>query len=124
MLRDVESLELDVVRFGATLQLINLKLQSPLIDRIKESQASDLRLQKLCEKIEASREMEVSIHPYGSHRYRGKLCVPHGKGKEDLLSKTHSSKVLNTPKGYKNVQRFEAALLVTKDEEGRYSICF
>lgn len=62
ILKDMEALKLEMVLHRVTSHLINLQLQSPLINIIKKSQVSYPRLQKLREKIEAGKETGVSVY--------------------------------------------------------------
>lgn len=92
ILNDMDGFELEVPLSKVTSQLMTLQLQSSLIDKIKKSQVSNLRLEKLREMVETSRETGVSIYLDGSLCYRGQVYVPHGKIREDILFEAYSSK--------------------------------
>ena len=58
---------------------MTLVTQLSLIEKIKEVQKEDLKLQKIREEVEAGPRQDIVIHADGSFQFGSRLCVPSGK---------------------------------------------
>ncbi|XP_042449022.1 uncharacterized protein LOC122033943 [Zingiber officinale] len=84
---------------------------SPIVERIKEAQATDQHLQFLCSRITPEQQTEFSYDGNGILYFRGRLCVLELPSlKEDLLQEAHRSRFAIHPGGTlsptKGVKRF------------------
>lgn len=113
----MESLDLDVALSGITAQLIALQGQLPLVDRIRQVQTDTLRMQQFRKMVEIDHRTYILIHPDGSLRLDGKLCVPEDNIKEKVLKETQIE-VHDTSRQHKDVHGFASAFLVDRNEQG------
>ena len=60
-------------------RLMTLVTQLSLIDKIKEVQKEDPKLQKIREEVKTRLRQDIVIHADGSLRFGSRLCVPSGK---------------------------------------------
>ena len=75
--RDMERLSLEIIKEG-TLEgmLSNMSIQPTVFEEIKESQAGDVKLERIKEKIQQGKAVDFKIHEDGSLRYKGRWWVP------------------------------------------------
>ncbi|XP_042456745.1 uncharacterized protein LOC122041199 [Zingiber officinale] len=103
--------ELGLVEQGQTERgiLLSMVAQSPIVERIKEAQATDQHLQFLCSRITPEQQTGFSCDGNGILYFRGRLCVPELPSlKEDLLQEAHRSKFAIYPGGtcmYRDLRR-------------------
>ena len=64
---------------GKSDQLLTFQIQPTLIDKIKEAQKEDPRLQKFRAQVEAELRTDVCIHSNGALYFGNRTCVPQGK---------------------------------------------
>jgi len=72
-------LDLEIILPGDIRRLITLVTQPSLIEKIKEVQKEDPKLQKIREEVEARLRQDIIIHADGSLRFESRLCVPSEK---------------------------------------------
>ncbi|XP_042423149.1 uncharacterized protein LOC122010720 [Zingiber officinale] len=103
--------ELGLVEQGQTERgiLLSMVAQSPIVERIKEAQATDQHLQFLCSRITSGQQTGFSRDGKGILYFRGRLCVPELPSlKEDLLQEAHRSRFAIHPGGtrmYRDLRR-------------------
>ena len=89
--------------------LLSMVAQSPMVERIKEAQATDQHLQLLCSKIIPGQQTGFSCDDSGILYFQGRLCVPEAPPvKEDLLQEAHRSRFAIHPGGtrmYRDLRR-------------------
>ncbi|KAJ6808834.1 uncharacterized protein M6B38_165845 [Iris pallida] len=86
----------------------NLQVQSSLIDRIKEAQQSDPKLQKIWKQTEAGLQTGIRKHPDGSLRFGDRLCVSSGDLRTKVMTEAHNSQYSIHPgstKMYKDLRQ-------------------
>ena len=74
--QEVRDMSIEVLLPGVTASLMNLQIQSTLIERIKAAQAGDPFLQKCRELAMAGLRPEFVVHEDGSLRFGSRICVP------------------------------------------------
>ncbi|XP_042410603.1 zinc finger and BTB domain-containing protein 11-like [Zingiber officinale] len=87
--------ELGLVEQGQTERgiLLSMVAQSPMVERIKEAQATDQHLQFFCSRIIPGQQTGFSCDGNGILYFQGRLCVPESSSlKEDLLQEAHRSR--------------------------------
>ena len=94
-------MNMEIILPGAGRQLMSLQLQSTLVDRIKATQFEDARYKKFKKQVESGEGTNLQIHEDGSLRFRGRLCVPKGDVRRELLEEAHSSVLSIHPGGTK-----------------------
>ena len=72
-------LDLEIILPGDIGRLMTLMTQPSLIEKIKEVQKEDPKLQKIREEVEAGLRQDIVINADGSLRFASRLCVPSGK---------------------------------------------
>ncbi|ONK61029.1 uncharacterized protein A4U43_C08F25350 [Asparagus officinalis] len=83
--QEVRDMSIEVLLPGVTASLMNLQIQSTLIERIKVAQAGDPFLQKYRELVVAGLQSEFVVHEDGSLRFGNRICVPGGDIREEIL---------------------------------------
>ncbi|XP_042409757.1 uncharacterized protein LOC121998771 [Zingiber officinale] len=103
--------ELGLVEQGQTERgiLLSMVAQSPIVEKIKEAQATDQHLQFLCSRISPEQQTGFSCDGNGTLYFRGRLCVPELPSlREDLLQEAHRSRFAIHPGGtrmYRDLRR-------------------
>ena len=92
---------LEVIFPESAEQCMSLQVVPSLIDRIKEGQAGDAKLQKFRAEVESGLRSNMVIHEDGSLRFGSRLCVPTGGIRQELLADAHSSPYSIHPGGTK-----------------------
>ena len=91
-MRDLESMGIEICRYGHNATLNALMIQPTLIDEIKSTQGDDPQLQEIRDRLKKTKETEFTIKKDGSLWFRDRLCVPDVKEiKEKILKEAHSS---------------------------------
>ena len=98
---EIIRLDLEIILPGDIRRLMTLATQPSLIEKIKEVQKEDPKLQKIREEVEARVRQEIVIHVDGSLRFGSRLCVQSGKVRRELLCEAHSSPYSVQPGGTK-----------------------
>lgn len=101
MIKDMRSLELEVVLPGDRHRCMAMQVQSTLVDRIKVSQAGYPKFQKLREQVDVGLRSDLMIHDDGSLCFGSRLCMPGGAIRQELMSEAHSSPYSIHPGGTK-----------------------
>jgi len=91
MQEEILRLDLEIILPGDIGRLMILVTQPSLIEKIKEVQKEDPKLQKNREEVEAKLRQNIVIHVDGSLQFGSRLCVPSGEVRRELLSEAHSS---------------------------------
>ncbi len=83
---------LEVVASSAPAILMTLWVQPTLLEKIKENQAVDEKLQKVRSDIEDGSTIDFSVDSEGVLKFRGQLCVPGDeKIRKEILQEAHQS---------------------------------
>jgi len=56
-----------------------MQIQLILLERIKEAQGGDPKLQEFSEQVEAGLRTDMQIYAYGTLHFGNRICVPKGK---------------------------------------------
>ncbi|XP_020245265.1 uncharacterized protein LOC109823398 [Asparagus officinalis] len=91
LLAEFWRMNMEIILPGVGRQLMSLHLHSTLVDRIKASQFEDARYKKFKKQVESRERTNLQMHEDGSLRFRGRLCVPKGDVRRELLEEAHSS---------------------------------
>ena len=78
-------------RTNASRQLITLQFQSTLLEKIKEAQSGDPKIQEFRNQVEAGLRTNMQIHGDGTLRFGDRICVPNGNVQQEVLSEAHNS---------------------------------
>jgi len=81
-----------------------MQFQSTLLERIKEAQGGDPKLQEFREQVEAGLRMDMQIHADRTLHFGNRICVPKGEVRQEVLSKSHSLAYSIHPGGTKMYQ--------------------
>ncbi|XP_042448839.1 uncharacterized protein LOC122033740 [Zingiber officinale] len=80
--------------------LVTMVAQSPIVERIKEAQATNQHLQFLRSRVTSGQQTEFTCDDSGILYFRGRLCVPESHPvQEDLLREAHRSRFAIHPGG-------------------------
>ncbi|XP_070055261.1 uncharacterized protein [Nicotiana tomentosiformis] len=124
---DIQSLAIRLVRLDISEPshiLACVVAQSSLHEWIKARQFDDPHLLVLKETVLYGGAKEVAIGEDGVLRLQGRLCVPNIDGlREKILDRGAQFSVFYSSRGYKDLSRPEAALLVAANEEGHSRVC-
>lgn len=83
LLEDMRRLVLEVVTSQVTARMVNLRLQSTMIETIKAAQLNETRILEI---------VDFYVDEEGMLRYNGRLCVPDQENlKKELLKEAHYS---------------------------------
>ncbi|XP_042396513.1 uncharacterized protein LOC121986624 [Zingiber officinale] len=89
--------------------LVTMVAQSPIVESIKEAQATDQHLQFLRSRVTSGQQTEFACDDSGILYFRGRLCVPESHPvQEDLLQEAHRSRFAIHPGGtrmYRDLKR-------------------
>ncbi|XP_042432553.1 uncharacterized protein LOC122019112 [Zingiber officinale] len=89
--------------------LLTMVAHSPIVEQIKEAQATDKHLQFLCSRIIPGQQIGFSCDGNGILYFQGRLCVPKSPSvKEDLLQEAHWYRFTIHPGGtrmYRDLRR-------------------
>ncbi|KAJ6798227.1 uncharacterized protein M6B38_214075 [Iris pallida] len=108
ILEDLRKMGIEVIRPLTEGMWQNLQIQSSLIDRIKEAQQNDSKLQKIWKQTEEGLQTGIRKHPDGSLRFGDRLCVPRGDLRTEVMSEAHNSQYSIHPgstKMYKDLRQ-------------------
>ncbi|KAJ6791910.1 uncharacterized protein M6B38_241920 [Iris pallida] len=108
ILEDLRKIGIEVIRPLTEGMWQNLQVQSSLIDRIKEAQQNDSKLQKIWKQTEEGLQTGIRKHPGGSLRFGDRLCVPSGDLRTEVMSEAHNSQYSIHPgstKMYKDLRQ-------------------
>ena len=72
-------------------QLMVMQIQPILLEKIREAQSGDLKLQEFREQVEAGLRSDMQIHADGTLRFGNRICVPKGEVRQEVLAEAHSS---------------------------------
>ncbi|XP_071905663.1 uncharacterized protein [Coffea arabica] len=71
----------------------NLSLKSPLLERIKEAQKTDLVLRRNAEKVQKGKTLDFKVGSEGVLRFRDRIVVPANEEiKKEILEESHRSR--------------------------------
>lgn len=109
LLKDLESLGIEVIIPGVQGQMMNLRIQSGLMEKIKEGQFLDEGL--CCLKIQAEAGLldDFIIAEDGTLRHGTRLCFPKGSLQEEIMQEAHHSQYYIHPgatKMYKDLREY------------------
>ena len=76
---EIIRLDLEIILPGDIGRLLTLMTQPSLIEKIKEVQKEDPKLQKIREEVDAGLRHNVVTHADGSLQFGSRLYVPSGK---------------------------------------------
>jgi len=76
---EIIRLDLEIILPGDIGRLLTLMTQSSLIEKIKEVQKEDPKLQKIREEVEVGLRQDIVIPVNDSLQFRSRLYVPSGK---------------------------------------------
>jgi len=72
---------------GKSSQPINgYAVQPTLLEKIREAQSGDLKLQEFREQVEAGLRSDMQIHADGTLRFGNRICVPKGGSARSISS--------------------------------------
>ncbi|XP_042454612.1 uncharacterized protein LOC122038754 [Zingiber officinale] len=103
--------ELGLVEQGQTERdiLVSMVAQSPIVERVKEAQATDQHLQFLHSRVTSGQQTEFTCDDSGILYFLGRLCVPESHPVlEDLLQKAYRSRFAIHQRGtrmYRDLKR-------------------
>ena len=87
----------------------NIVVKFVLLDRIKEAQEKDSKVQKRLKKVDKGEKSDFNLGINGILRFRNRIVVPKDKGlKGKILEKTHRSKYMVHPGGNKIYQNLKS----------------
>ncbi|XP_020243071.1 uncharacterized protein LOC109821295 [Asparagus officinalis] len=89
--QEVRDMSIEVLLPGVTASLMNLQIQSTLVQRIKAAQSGDSFLQKCRELASTGLRSEFIVHEDGSLRFESRICISEVDIREELLREAHSS---------------------------------
>ena len=73
-------------------RLANITLESTLLERIREAQKTDPKLEELRAKVSAGKANEFEISKSGMLRFSGRICVPMDAGiRREILDEAHTT---------------------------------
>ena len=105
LLRDIIRLDLMVIRrASASGQLTTLQIQPILMEKIREAQKEDPRLQKFIEQAKVGLRLYVHIHMDGARYFDNRIYIPQGEIWQKVLAEAHDSAYSIHPGGKKMYQ--------------------
>ena len=72
-------------------QMMIIQIQPILLEKIREAQSGDLKLQGFREQMEAGLRSNMQIHADGMLHFGNRICVPKGEVRKEVLAEAHSS---------------------------------
>jgi len=69
---------------------MTLQFQSTLLEKIKEAQSRDPKIQELRNQVEAGLRTDMQIHRDETLHFRNRICVPIGDVRQEVLSEAHN----------------------------------
>ena len=90
MQEEILRLDLKIILPRDIERLMTMVTQPSLIEKLKEVQKEDPKLQKIREEVKAGLRQDIVIHTDGSLQFESRLCVPSGEARRELLSEAHS----------------------------------
>jgi len=78
--------------------------QSTLLEKIKEAQSGDSKIQKFRNQVEARLRTDIQIHGDRTLHFGDRICVPKGDVRQEVLSESHNSAYSIHPRGTKMYQ--------------------
>ena len=72
-------------------QLMVMQIQPILLEKIREAQSGDLKLQEFREQVEAGLRSDMQIHADRTLRFGNRICVPKGEVRQEVLAEAYSS---------------------------------
>ena len=88
---EIIRLDLEIILPEDIGRLMTLMTQPSLIERIKEVQKEDPKLQKIREEVKAGLRQDVVIHADGLLQFGSRLYVPSGEVQKELLFEAYNS---------------------------------
>ena len=83
---------------------MTLQFQSTLLEKIKEAQSGDPKIQEFRNQVEAGLRTDMQIHGDGTLHFGDRICVPKGEVRQEVLSEAHNSAYSIHPGGTKMYQ--------------------
>ena len=74
------------------------------MEKIREAQARDPKLQEFREQVKAGLRSDMQIYADGTLRFDNRICVPQGEVRQEVLAETYSSAYSIHPGGTKMYQ--------------------
>jgi len=69
---------------------MTLQFQSTLLEKIKEAQSGDPKIQEFRNQVKTGLRTDMQIHEDGTLRFSDRICVPKGDVRQEVLSKAHN----------------------------------
>jgi len=92
LLEEMRRMELMVTqRTNASRQLMTLQFQLTLLEKIKEAQSGDPKIQEFRNQVKARLRTDMQIHGDGTLRLGDRICVSKGDVRREVLSEAHNS---------------------------------
>jgi len=102
LLKEIRWMALMVTqRTIASGQLMTLQFQSTLLEKIKEVQSGDTKIQEFTNQLEAGLRMDIQIHGDGTLHFGDRICAPKGDVRQEVFSEAHNSAYSIHPEGTK-----------------------
>jgi len=89
---------------NASRQLMTLQFQSALLEKMKEAQSGDPKIQESRNQVEVGLRTDMQIHGDGTLCFGDRICVPKGDVRQEVLSEAHNSAYSIHPAGSKMYQ--------------------
>ena len=81
-----------------------IQIQPTLLQKIREAQSGDLKLQEFREQVKIGLRSDMQIHADGTLHFGNRICVPKGEVRQEVLAEAHSSAYSIHPGGTKMYQ--------------------
>jgi len=72
-------------------KLMAMQIQPTLLEKIREAQGRDPKLQEFREQVKAGLRSDMQIHADGTLRFGNRICVPKEEIRQEVLAEAHSS---------------------------------
>ena len=92
LFEEMRRMDLMVIRRATSPgKLMVIQIQPTLLEKIKEAQGRNPKLQKFREQVKAESRSDMQIHADGTLRFGNRICVPKGEIRQEVLVEAHSS---------------------------------
>ena len=93
-----------IQRGKASRQLLAIQIQPIFLEKIREAQGGDLKLQEFREQVKAGLRSDMQIHVDGTLHFSNRIYVSKGEVQQEVLAKDHNSAYSIYQRGMKKYQ--------------------
>jgi len=105
LFKEMRRMDLMVIRRAMSPdKLMAMQIQPTILEKIREAQGRDPKLQEFREQVKAGLRSGMQIHADGTLRFGNIICVPKGEVWQEVLAEAHSSAYFIHPGGTKMYQ--------------------